>query len=212
MKRTLFLVLILCLVAGLGVVSCVSDTEPSGQTETPSGQEQQISQLESRISELESRIQEQQESYTSLLEEHTDTLRELRDLEKAQTELEAEYQALKKEYEDLLDTCDSSGTGRIEELKEQISDLESENTRLRAEVARLSEKLTPSPDHALNPSEVWRNPDFKSNGWPDSYELQTKVEEMTQQYHEKHTYMEGEFDCDDIAIELWNMLLTEGVS
>ncbi len=211
MKRVLVLISTLCLIIGFSVVSCVSDTEPSEQSEPPSTQEEQISQLESKISELESRIQEKQESYTSLLEEHTETLRELRELERAQTELENEYQALTKEYEDLQAVCDSSSVDNLERLKEQIAELESENSRLEAEVTRLNKRLIPSPDRALNPSEVWGNSDFKSTGWPDSYKLQTRVEEITQSYHNTHTYMKGEFDCDDIAVELWNMLLTRGI-
>ena len=42
-------------------------------------------------------------------------------------------------------------------------------------------------------------------------ELNETLCSINTEYHETHTYIEGEFDCNDMAVELWNILHKEGI-
>lgn len=74
--------------------------------------------------------------------------------------------------------------------------------------------VTPStyrPTHNLENSEL-HNPTYWNTTWTGSaYELQKKVKLINAQYFQTHTYIKGETDCNDMAVDIWNMLLTEGI-
>lgn len=98
---------------------------------------------------------------------------------------------------------------QIEERNKTISRLIDELAKVEKEKARLEKKLTPSPDHALTQAQVFGNPEFQSKAWEGKErEWQSKVEEIWQRFHASHTYIADQYDCNDMAIELWNMLLT----
>ena len=73
--------------------------------------------------------------------------------------------------------------------------------------------MEPSPDHALHRDEVFKNPGTYSSpaGKGDDDGLQNKLEEIAQLYYNTHTYYEGETHCNDMAADLWNILLTEDI-
>ncbi len=97
-------------------------------------------------------------------------------------------------------------------LTEMIGKAESEKDRLNVRVAQLTKQLTPSPDHAVTGSQIWGRPEFRSTAWEGrAYALQSKIEEIGRLYNRTHTYILGETDCNDMAVDLWNMLLTEDI-
>lgn len=115
---------------------------------------------------------------------------------------------------------------QLQEQRESYASLSKEHTKTLRELHNLEKKykslkkdykellkkeFTPSPEHALSPSEIRKDPEFKSTGWRDAYRLQTTVERIAQRYLSTHTYMKGEFDCDDMAVDLWNILRTKGI-
>lgn len=69
------------------------------------------------------------------------------------------------------------------------------------------------PKHNVKLEEIRSNPDYWNTAWIGAdYELQKKTKEINAKYFQTHTYIEGETDCNDMAIDIWNMLLTEGIS
>jgi len=100
----------------------------------------------------------------------------------------------------------------ITELTELIGKAEAEKDRLNMTLAQLNKQLSPSPDHAVTGSQIWGNPEFRSTDWQGrDYELQSKIEEIGRSYHRTHTYIPNETDCNDMAVDLWNMLFTENI-
>lgn len=45
----------------------------------------------------------------------------------------------------------------------------------------------------------------------ESLELEQILCSMNKKYHETHSYIEGEFDCNDMAVELWNIVHKQGI-
>ena len=43
-------------------------------------------------------------------------------------------------------------------------------------------------------------------------ELYQTMSSINKEYHRTHTYIEGEFDCNDMAVDLWNMLHKAGIA
>ena len=97
-------------------------------------------------------------------------------------------------------------------LTEMLGRAEAEKDRLNIRIAQLTKELTPSPGHALTPAQVWGTPAFRSTEWSGrDFQLQSKVEEIGRTYNKTHTYILGETDCNDMAVDLWNMLLTQNI-
>ena len=44
------------------------------------------------------------------------------------------------------------------------------------------------------------------------YDLYDTLSSLNKEYHKTHTYIEGEFDCNDMAVELWNLLHEQGMA
>jgi len=57
----------------------------------------------------------------------------------------------------------------------------------------------------VNDTEYW-NIDW------DVARLYQVIHSTNKQYHETHTYIEGVFDCNDMAIDIWNMLHKQGIA
>ena len=118
--------------------------------------------------------------------------------------LEVSEAKLKRQLEEVRQNLDS--------LNSQLLTLQSERDSLNMEVAALRKQLLPSPDHAASEADIWGNPEFMSVTWKDrDWEYQSKVEEIGRTYHRMHTYIPNETDCNDMAVDLWNMLFTEGI-
>ena len=72
--------------------------------------------------------------------------------------------------------------------------------------------MTPSSIYDLDPDEVWGNSKFFSVAWEGkSYSLRNELEDIGKTYHDSHTFIEGETDCNDMAVDLWNMLWTRDI-
>lgn len=155
---------------------------------------EEISSLKSRIQELEAVISQKEKLISSL---NADKSR----LNYQLSTTQVENAKLKLQIEERNQT--------ISRLVDDLARAEAEKDSLNAQIAQLRKQLTPSPDHALSPGEVLGNPKFRSPAWSGrDYEWRWKVEEIGRTYNSTHTYIPGEFDCNDMAADLWNMLFT----
>ncbi|MFO8100898.1 MAG: hypothetical protein R6U37_01835 [Dehalococcoidia bacterium] len=176
-------------------------------------------ELDAEVKQLQSDLEAKQAECDTVQQELESTEAELSLFKKNYNDLTTYYQSCKNEYEflqhqyeNLQSACQGSTVDEIMELQHQIESLRSKNSYLTAEVSRLENQLTPSPAHALDQSEVWDNPKFESTAWKGrDYQLREKLESIGDYYGATHTYIEGETDCNDMAVDLWNMLLTENI-
>jgi len=66
--------------------------------------------------------------------------------------------------------------------------------------------------HDVSLGEIVNNPAYWNMAWQEKTgELQVVCRRVNQQYLKTHTYIKGETDCNDMAIDIWNMLQTEGI-
>ena len=213
------LLLIIILGSGIGIGYAIAAGKVSSLNSDIAQYKEQISslnaqaeQLETMASDLETELREKQTDYDSLLVKQSSTLEKLQTFQDNYLTLSAEYQSLLQEYEALKEACDSATVEELNRLRAQVASLERDKSLLTIQVAQLTKQLTPAPDHALIRSQVWGNPEFRSTAWEGrDYELQGKLQELGQLYNRTHTYIEGETDCNDMAVDLWNMLLTEEI-
>ncbi|MCL0092644.1 hypothetical protein M1N92_03140 [Dehalococcoidia bacterium] len=237
MMRLSLRILILCLIvslgAGIGIGQAIEARQIRALSSQIARQEELISDLsleagqhEEHVSALNSEIRsltaeiarlvpdiaEKQASYDLLLAKYNSTLEQLGTLQTSFTRLSQEYEALRKNFEALEDTSNGAAVAELSRLREQVSLLERQNSLLHIQVAQLTAQLTPAPHHAVEGREIWGKPEFRSNAWAGrDYELKRKIEEIARTWHETHTFIEGEMDCNDIAVSLHNMLLTAGI-
>ncbi|RLC70752.1 MAG: hypothetical protein DRI26_06500 [Chloroflexi bacterium] len=156
---------------------------------------EEISSLNSRIQELEAAISQKDKVISSL---NADKSR----LNYQLSTTQVENAKLKLQIEERNQT--------ISRLVDDLAKAEAEKDSLNAQIAQLRKQLTPSPDHALSLGEVLGNPKFRSAAWSwhEKDEWRWKVEEIGRTYNSTHTYIPGNFDCNDMAVDLWNMLLS----
>jgi hypothetical protein len=63
--------------------------------------------------------------------------------------------------------------------------------------------------HNIPISEIHSNSAYWNLSWQGRYpEMEKKVKDISQQYFKTHTYITGQTDCNDMAIDIWNMLQT----
>lgn len=111
-----------------------------------------------------------------------------------------------------LTNIQSDYQAQIDMLNVEREGLYTDIVGLYEQIGELEKKLSPSPDHAMKEGEIWDNPEFMSIAWEGRIvEFQIKVEEIGRLYYRTHTYIVGETDCNDMAVDLWNMLLTEEI-
>jgi len=222
-KRVSFGILItcaiLCLGAGIGIGYGIESGQVRSLDSDLEEKDLQIKELHSELSTLRAELDSSKSAYDLLRMDFDHTSNELDLLRinyNALTDYyqtsQSNYKNLQEDYEALQNACDGPTATEILNLRSQITSLQSQNSWLQAEVARLQNQLTVAPDHALERSEVWGNPKFSSTAWAgQDYQLRTTLQEIGEQYHQIHTYIEGETDCNDMAIDLWNILLTQNI-
>lgn len=155
---------------------------------------------------------QKQASYDLLLAKHAAIQEQLATLQISFTGLSQEYQALREDYEALKEVANGVAVEELNRLQDQIAFLEGQNSLLSIQVAQLIEQLTPAAHHAVEGRDIWGRPPFRSIAWAGrNHELRRKIEDVARTWHETHTFIEGETDCNDIAVSLWNMLLTQGI-
>ena len=232
-SRVLLVFLAISLCIGIGVGYAIKDNKAgASDSEDPVLMDQitdlssTVEQLQSQASSLMTDLDKISTEYSALSIEYTATSDELKVVQADLESLQEEHQTLTDEYDDLMAdygafkaASDSATVVEVLNLQEQVSSLQdsvgtlqSDNFWLDVEIARLNKLLTPSPDHALVRKEVWPDESFWSHAWKmKDYELQLTLEEIAKQYYSTHTYYEGETDCNDMAVDLWNMLLTQDI-
>lgn len=86
----------------------------------------------------------------------------------------------------------------------QLSILQDENDNLK-------ETITPSsPAHKLSQEEISGSTTYWNIAWDDA-ELQQTARDVNTSYFEWHTYIAGETDCNDMAVDIWDMLKKRGI-
>lgn len=223
MVRLSLRIIVLCFFISLGVGFGIGYVTSANRIQSLDSEiavkEERISLLSAEVEQRKTKsdalaldLERKQESYNALLEKQSDISRQLHDVQTSHAELVSECQIMQQQYEALREACSSATVEELIALRDQISSLESENGRLKIDVAQLEKQIIPSPDHALVRNQVWGNPEFRSAAWEGrDYELQGKLEELAQLYYRTHTYIVGETDCNDMAVDIWNMLLTESI-
>jgi len=196
----------------------------------------QVRQQQEKIASLASDSQQQQKQITDL-QSQSDQLKEERDNLTSQVTglystisvLDSEIQSLtddkntlnsqllqaQKEIETLKATSPeniATLSAQIASLVTQIGHLQADKDRLNGEVARLTQQLSPSPNHALTWTQITTDPDLRSTAWTgQDYQWHDKIKEIGRLYHSTHVYIPNETDCDDMAVDIWNMLLAQNI-
>jgi uncharacterized membrane-anchored protein len=71
---------------------------------------------------------------------------------------------------------------------------------------------TTSGYHYASPEEVLSNPAYLNLAWQNNPGgLIRRTEVVNQLYFKTHIYIENETDCNDMAVDIWNMLQAEGI-
>jgi hypothetical protein len=69
---------------------------------------------------------------------------------------------------------------------------------------------THNPRHNTELEQIKSNPVYLNIVWEDRDLIQTATD-LASQYVRTHIYIEGETDCNDMAIDIWNMLAARGI-
>lgn len=230
--RVIIVGILICFGAGVGIGYGIKAKDANALNSDKNELEAQIVSLNASIEQLQDDIdnakldlETKDSEYDALVQTH-DGLSEELQLIQAQYDAiypklaaaEVDYQKLEDDYENLEEACSSATVSEVLRLMGEVSSLEKSNTSLIIEISRLNQLLAPFPNNALDPDDVLGQEKFRSPQWRDrDYELQLKLMEIGQLYNSTHTYVPGqpgepgEFDCNDMAVDLWNMLLTEGI-
>jgi cell division protein FtsB len=199
-------------IAQQGGLIAVLSSEAEQREEHVSTLNSEIKRLTAEIARLPLDIAKKQASYDLLLEKHDSTLGKLETLQASFASLSQEYQTLLDKHEALKEAGNGELAQELNRLREQVSFLGREIGLRDIQIAQLTDQLTPAPNHAVAGRDIWGRPEFRSTAWAGrDHELQRKIEEIARTFHLTHTFIEGEMDCNDIAVSLWNMLLTAGI-
>lgn len=219
--------LVVSLGAGIGAGYAIKANQAGADDPEADACEAKVVTLEATIADLEGQVTSltddltaAQTTYESLLETYNDALDEYRSLRTNYAILDKQRQALQSDFDLLYEACGDPTVDRIIELTEQVIELQNRNGSLEVKVVQLERQLTPGPERAIKYEELIANPPkYKSVQWKGrDYELQLKLEQLAEMYHSTHTYVPGgyggpnEFDCNDMAVDMWNMLLTNGIT
>ena len=68
-----------------------------------------------------------------------------------------------------------------------------------------------SPSHYFQLIDIIMDSQYWNTGW-DATELYQTLWSINKSYREKHTYIKDVFDCDDMTIDLWNLLYEQGMT
>jgi len=222
----LILMLAVGIGAGIGIDHAVRGASGTDSTAEADKCKAQVSDLlaentslNAQIAALNSAKQEADSAYEALQAEYERVSSELAALKRNYSLLDSQkralaqdYQSLEQTYTTLQQACADPSVEKIVEMTNLIASLQNEKAWLEAQKAALEKQITPSPDHALPRSQVFYNDEFKSVQWKGrDYELQLEIERIGRLYNSEHVYLPGLFDCNDMAIDLWNMLRAKGI-
>ena len=95
-------------------------------------------------------------------------------------------------------------TDELASANDKMASLEQEN-------ANLNDVISPTePTRNLSSEEFNISSTYWNLGWEDA-KLQQTVREVNTAYHEWHTYIANQTDCNDMAVDIWDMLRKKGV-
>ncbi len=232
--RVIVVGLIVCICAGIGIGYAIKDSQTRALDSENSDLEDRIAvsnstveQIQVQFDELNANLESKRSELNSLKVEYstisgslTAVQEYLSILEENYQELDANYQKSVEDEAKLRDACGSATVDEILRLRDELeksedlkATVDNDTFWLGVEIDRLNKMMEPSPDHALDRDEVFEDPETYSSPTykGDDYGLQKKLEEIAQLYYTTHTYYEGETDCNDMAADLWNILLTEDI-
>jgi len=119
------------------------------------------------------------------------------------SELEDQLTSMTNELSSIIAERNSA-TAEALDLTVQLSVLEQEN-------AALQETIKPTkPTHNLSFEEVSGSSDYWNLAWENA-DLQQAAREVNAAYYQWHYYIEGETDCNDMAVDIWDMLRKRGI-
>jgi predicted nucleic acid-binding Zn-ribbon protein len=217
---------ILCLGAGVGIGYAIEashsralDSEITEKENQMAVCDEQMVSLSSETVQLQSDLKEKQAECAQIKMDLYAASSELDTLSTNYTILTDMYQdmlhyneALSAAYESLENACTGNTVDEILDLRSQVSALNGDIAWLNAQIVALENQRAVSPDHALERAEVFGNPKFESTAWKgQDYDLRIALEDIGESYNNAHTYIEGEFDCNDMAVELWNILFSRDI-
>lgn len=231
--RLLILYVVVSLGVGIGIGHIIRSGDVKSLNSDVSQQDEKIASLTLQAAENQSRyeallkerdalsreLETLQNSYETLAKENpkatpaelTELKQQLSSLAEEKNVLNAQLSAIQVENTKLKASVEVTAETNSR-LTELLARAEAEKERLNIRIAQLTKQMNPSPDHALAPAQVWGNASFRSTEWAGrDFQLQSKVEEIGRTYNKTHTYILGETDCNDMAIDLWNMLLTQNI-
>ncbi len=143
-------------------------------------------QTSDKASELEDQLTSAMSQVTSIAQERDSANAEVLDLT---TQLSATNDEL------------STTTDALLSATVQLSVLQDENDSLKG-------TITPSsPTHKLSSEDL----NVYWNMAYDDATLQQIARDVNTAYHEWHTYIVGETDCNDMAVDIWDMLKKKGI-
>jgi hypothetical protein len=61
------------------------------------------------------------------------------------------------------------------------------------------------PSHNFNNEDIITDPQYWNTNW-NAYELFRTIISINRTYYKEHTYIEGVFDCNDMVVDMWNIL------
>jgi hypothetical protein len=67
-----------------------------------------------------------------------------------------------------------------------------------------------SPSHSFPRADVVKHSEYWNASWV-ALELYQKLISFNSSYHKENTYIEGVFDCNDMAVDIWNILYKQGI-
>lgn len=68
-----------------------------------------------------------------------------------------------------------------------------------------------NPSHSFPRANVVTHSEYWNAGW-DALALYQTLISVNRSYHKEHTYIKGKFDCNDMAIDIWDILVKQGIT
>ncbi|MDY6911915.1 MAG: hypothetical protein SVM79_06155, partial [Chloroflexota bacterium] len=175
--------------------------------------EQLESEFETEINDLNSALEDKIAAFDVLSDKYDSASQELQSVKASYNSLNVASQTLRNDYDDLLSACTNATVDEILRLMDEVDTIESDYAWCDIRRQQLEKQLTPSSEHALPSEQIWNNPEYKSPAWEGrDYELHQTLVDLGKSFREAHLYLEGEYDCNDMAVNLWNMLLRKNIT
>lgn len=96
-------------------------------------------------------------------------------------------------------------------LTDELASANAKVFSLEQEISSLNDIISPTePTHNLSSEEFNVSSTYWNLGWEDA-KLQQTVREVNTAYYEWHAYIANQTDCNDMAVDIWDMLRRKGI-